>query len=77
VNGRELAAKAAAMRPGLRVLFTSGYSDNVFIRDGRREAGPRLLAKPYRRPDLARVLREVLEEDRPANGAAKPIASTA
>ena len=78
VNGRELAAKASAMRPGLRVLFTSGYTDNVFIRDGRREAGPRLLAKPYRWPDLARVLREVLEEDRPAaNGAAKPVASTA
>jgi CheY-like chemotaxis protein len=78
MNGRELAAKASAARPGLRVLFTSGYSDNVFIRDGRREAGPRLLGKPYRRPDLARMVREVLEEDRPGlNGAAKPIASTA
>jgi CheY-like chemotaxis protein len=78
MNGRELAAKACAARPALRVLFTSGYSDNVFIRDGRREAGPRLLGKPYRRAELARVLREVLEEDRPGvDGAAKPIASTA
>jgi CheY-like chemotaxis protein len=78
MNGRELAAKACATRAGLRVLFTSGYSDNVFIRDGRRETGPRLLGKPYRRPDLARMLREVLEEERPGvNGATKPIASTA
>ena len=76
INGRELAAKASAVRPGLHVLFTSGYSDNVFIRDGRREAGPRLLAKPYRRPDLARALREALEQDRPANGT-KPVASSA
>ena len=62
INGRELAAKACAIRSGLRVLFTSGYADNVLTREEQRD-GVRLIAKPYRGPELARVLRDVLADE--------------
>jgi CheY-like chemotaxis protein len=60
MNGRELAEAASALRPGLRVLFTSGYSENAIVHHGRLDPGVQLLAKPYRAIDLARRLREVL-----------------
>jgi PAS domain S-box-containing protein len=64
LNGRELADQALAQRPDLRVLFTSGYTRNVMLNDGRLGPGFDLLSKPYRRTELAAKVREVL--DRPA-----------
>jgi CheY-like chemotaxis protein len=61
MTGRELAEEARRMRPGIKVLFTSGYTQNSFARQGGCDEGFRLLSKPYRRDDLARVLREVLD----------------
>jgi len=58
MNGRELAEKARVLRPGLRVLFTSGYSEVAWPGGATRDAGEALLQKPYRRHDLARRLRE-------------------
>lgn len=63
LNGRELAEQAVRLRPDLRILFTSGYSDDALIHDGRLDAGVDLLSKPYRRRDLAERIRRAL--DRP------------
>jgi CheY-like chemotaxis protein len=60
INGRELAEQAQAVRPDLQVVFTSGYSDDVITRDGCLEPGTHLLKKPYRRGELAAVLRAAL-----------------
>ncbi len=60
MNGRELAEKARILRPGLRVLFTSGYSDAAWPSGAMRDPGEALLQKPYRRQDLAQRLRTAL-----------------
>jgi signal transduction histidine kinase/ActR/RegA family two-component response regulator len=60
MNGRELAEAAVKRRPEIRVLFTSGYTENAIIHHGRLDAGVLLLAKPYRRSDLATLIRAAL-----------------
>jgi CheY-like chemotaxis protein len=59
-NGRQLAEAMTQRRPSLKVLFTSGYTENAIIHHGRLDSGVLLLAKPYRKPDLARMLRIAL-----------------
>jgi CheY-like chemotaxis protein len=66
LNGRELASKARALRPGLRILFTSGYAENSVVHGGRLDAGVHLLAKPYRKRDLTQKVREVLDGPDPS-----------
>jgi CheY-like chemotaxis protein len=61
MNGRQLADEVAELRPGMKVLYTSGYTENAIVHQGRLDAGIYLLTKPYRRADLARALREVLD----------------
>ncbi len=56
----ELARMARARLPGLAVLFTSGYTENAIVHDGRLDPGLELLSKPYTRDALARKLRAVL-----------------
>jgi signal transduction histidine kinase/FixJ family two-component response regulator len=63
MNGRQLAEEALRRRPTLKVLFTSGYTENTVIHYGRLDAGVLLLAKPYRRADLARMIRSALDAD--------------
>jgi signal transduction histidine kinase/FixJ family two-component response regulator len=63
MNGRQLADEALRRRPTLKVLFTSGYTENTVIHYGRLDAGVLLLAKPYRRADLARMIRSALEAE--------------
>jgi PAS domain S-box-containing protein len=60
MNGRQLVEAATALRPALRVLFTSGYTENAIVHHGRLDAGVLLLAKPYRKPELARMIRVAL-----------------
>jgi len=60
----ELARLARARLPKLRVLFTSGYTENAIVHDGRLDAGVELLSKPYTREQLARKVRAVLEAKR-------------
>jgi signal transduction histidine kinase/ActR/RegA family two-component response regulator len=60
LSGRDLADEARRHRPDLRVLYTSGYTDNAIVHHGRLDAGVQLLAKPYRRADLARAVRLAL-----------------
>ena len=61
MDGRQLAEAVAAQRPGLRVLYTSGYTESAVLHHGRLDPGTALLAKPYRKTDLARKVREVLD----------------
>jgi PAS domain S-box-containing protein len=61
MNGRLLADEALRRRPSLKVLFTSGYTENAIVHHGRLDAGVRLLAKPYRKPELARMIRMALD----------------
>jgi PAS domain S-box-containing protein len=60
MNGRQLADEALRRRPALKVLFTSGYTENAIMHHGRLDAGVLLLAKPYRKSELARMLRTAL-----------------
>jgi signal transduction histidine kinase len=60
MNGRQLADKALQHRASLKILFTSGYSNEVIIHHGHLDAGVLLLAKPYRKSDLARMIRAAL-----------------
>ena len=59
--GKEVAERVAALRPGLRVLYTSGYAQSVLDSKGRLEAGVALLEKPFTESMLLTKLREVLE----------------
>jgi len=61
MTGRDLAEEALRLRPGLKVLFTSGYADASIMRNGLVRAGARFLAKPYRGRDLAAVVRALLD----------------
>ncbi|NLS75347.1 response regulator [Bradyrhizobium brasilense] len=63
MNGRDLATEARKRRPGLRVLFTSGYTDDAIDQDGKLVQGILFLAKPYSRAELARMLRVALREE--------------
>jgi CheY-like chemotaxis protein len=65
-NGRELADEARRLRPGLRVLFTTGYTRNAIVHNGILDAGVNLIVKPYSIDQLARKLREVLDSRQPA-----------
>ena len=60
LNGRQLADAALLLQPKLKVLFTSGYTENAIVHHGRLDRGVHLLAKPYRAVDLARKVRAVL-----------------
>jgi len=60
MNGRELADAAQELRPDLKVLFTSGYTEDAIVHHGRLDPEVELLSKPYRRTQLAEKLRKVL-----------------
>jgi PAS domain S-box-containing protein len=60
MSGRELAEAVATKRPGLKVLYTSGYTDNAVVHHGRLDEGVLLLTKPYRKPQLAEMVRQAL-----------------
>ena len=60
MSGRELADAARALRPGLPVLYTSGYTENAIVHHGRLDPGVLLLGKPYLRRELADKLQQAL-----------------
>jgi len=60
LNGRALALKAREILPGLEVVFTSGYTENAIIHNGRLDEGVTLLSKPYRLPQLAEAVHKAL-----------------
>lgn len=60
MNGRDLAEAACKLRPAIKVLYTSGYTEDTIIHGGRLDKGIHLLSKPYKRIDLAQKVRAVL-----------------
>ena len=65
MNGRRLAEELLRRRPGLRILFTSGYTANVILQHGVLEEGVEFLAKPYSAQSLAQRVRALLDAPRP------------
>jgi PAS domain S-box-containing protein len=63
LGGADLAKALTELRPGLRVLYSSGYTDNAIADHGVLEEGVNFLQKPYTASDLASRVREVLDQD--------------
>jgi DNA-binding NtrC family response regulator len=62
INGRNLADEALRRRPGLKVLFTTGYTRNAIVHNGVLDPGVHLIGKPFTIDQLAAKVRDVLDE---------------
>lgn len=62
MTGAELAAQLSKRHPGLKVLFTTGYTRNAIVHNGMLDAGKHLLSKPFAIEDLAAKIRNLLDE---------------
>jgi signal transduction histidine kinase len=62
MNGRQLADVALDRRPGLKILFTTGYTRNAIVHNGQLDPGVQLIGKPFSYSDLARKVRSVLDD---------------
>jgi PAS domain S-box-containing protein len=60
LSGREVAVKARELRPGIRVLLTSGYAEELMHGDELQREQMKVLRKPYQQAELAAILRDVL-----------------
>ena len=73
VHTREMARMAREINPDIKILFTSGYTQNAIVHNGRLDDDVFLLSKPYRKHDLARKLRSLLGPPRaPENVSPEP-----
>jgi two-component SAPR family response regulator len=70
VRGREMAERITAIRPQVKVLFMSGYTENSIVHHGRLNDGVQLLGKPFKRDQLARKVAEILGATPVADAAA-------
>src|SRR5580693_43962 len=61
MNGRELAQRISEIRPNVKVVYMSGYTENVIGHNGMLDVGVRLLQKPFNLRDLKSMVREVLD----------------
>ena len=64
VNGRQLADSALALRPGLPIVFMTGYTRNAIVHNGALDPGVRLLTKPFTIADLDRELEQACPSPR-------------
>jgi signal transduction histidine kinase len=62
MNGRELAARITALQPGISVLFSSGYGENIIAKQGVIDDGLHFIGKPYRPRELAAKVRCLLDQ---------------
>ena len=62
LNGRQLADEAVLRRPQLKVLFTTGYTRNAIVHDGRLDPGVQLISKPFTMNELGARVRAVLDD---------------
>ncbi len=62
LSGNEVATQIQKLRPGIRILFTSGYPDDAIAHHGVLEAGKRIISKPFSARALRRMVRQVLNE---------------
>jgi signal transduction histidine kinase/CheY-like chemotaxis protein len=63
MNGRQLAERALQAKPDLKVLYTTGYTRNAIVHNGMLDAGVAYLPKPFTVEQLARKVRQVLDEE--------------
>ncbi len=63
MNGRELADEARRRRPGLKVLFTTGYTRNAIVHHGRLDKGVDMIGKPFTFQDLGARVRKILDRE--------------
>ncbi len=63
MDGRRLADEACRRRPGLKVLYTTGYTRNAIVHNGRLDPGVQLISKPFTYAELAQTVRRVLDQD--------------
>ena len=68
MNGRELANRVAEIRPNMKVLYMSGYTENAIGHNGTLDAGIKLLQKPFTLQALQAKVREVLDQKPPPGG---------
>ncbi len=61
IRGREVAERIAAIRPEVKILFMSGYTENSIVHQGRLDDGVQLVGKPFKREQLARKVAEMLK----------------
>ena len=66
-NGRDLATDLRNVSPKLKIIFTSGYPENVVTRQGLQEDGMSYLPKPFSAQSLTRKVRQVLEQPETTN----------
>lgn len=62
MTGADIVKRAAELRPGLKALFTTGYSRNAIVHHGRLDKGVQLLSKPFSFEELAAKVRDVLDK---------------
>jgi signal transduction histidine kinase len=73
ITGRQLADEVAKRRPGVKVLYTSGYTENAIVHQGRLDPGIMLLSKPYSKCELASMVRRALGGSVPESFGSRPI----
>lgn len=69
VNGRQLADEVVTRRPGIRVLFTTGFTRNAVVHNGILDTGINFIPKPFTMEDLAVKVRQILSDVRTSAGA--------
>ena len=62
MNGRQLADEALRRRPGLKVLFTTGYTRNAIVHHGRLDPGVQMIGKPFSFGELSAKVRALLDD---------------
>ncbi|MGV3651042.1 MAG: response regulator, partial [Devosia sp.] len=72
LKSTEMAKRAKQVRPGLAVLYTSGYTENSIVHGGRLDPGVHLLSKPYSSDALALKVREVIDAEKTLNPPTEP-----
>lgn len=61
MNGRHLADEAVRRRPGIKVLFTTGYARNAIVHHGRLDPGVEVIFKPFTYSDLAAKIKKAFD----------------
>ena len=63
INGRDLAQKICALRPNVKVIFTSGYTEDVIVHHGVLKEHLNFIGKPYSIQSLSQKIRDVLSQE--------------